>query len=77
MTPHGNKVGRYVERVGIATSVWINVVTGGASNQTFSARNWMWRKQGKFNLVWLIDYLLGENHCAECWVYWKVREGKW
>jgi len=68
---------KYVERVGIATSVWINVVTGGSSNQTFSARNWQWKKDGKLNLVWLIDFLLGEGHCAQCWVYWKVRDGKW
>lgn len=70
-------MGRYLNRVFIATSVWINVVLGGASNQTFSARNWDWKKNGRFNLVWLIDKGLGNGHCSECWVYWKVREGKW
>ena len=30
---------KYFERVGIALSVLLNVVLGGYSNQTFSARN--------------------------------------
>ena len=68
---------KYITRVGVAMSVLFNVLTGGASNQTFSARNWQWKKNGKFNLVWLIDILLGKGHCVECWVYWKVRDGKW
>ena len=68
---------KYLTRVGVAMSVLFNVLTGGASNQTFSARNWQWKKDGKFNLVWIIDKLVGKDHCAECWVYWKVREGKW
>lgn len=67
----------YFERVGIAMSVLFNVILGGRSNQTFSARNWQWKKENKFNLVPAIDFVLGHNHCAECWVYWKVREGKW
>ena len=55
----------YVVRVAVALSVLFNVLTGGASNQTFSARNWGWKKQGKANLVWLIDFLFGRDHCAE------------
>lgn len=70
-------MGKYLNRVFIATSVWINVVLGGASNQTFSARNWDWKKNNRLNIVWLIDMALGQGHCSECWVYWKVREGKW
>jgi hypothetical protein len=68
---------KYLNRVGVAMSVLFNVLTGGASNQTFSARNWQWKKDKKYNLVWLIDLVIGKGHCAECWVYWKVREGKW
>ena len=71
------RLSKYINRVLVATSVWINVVTGGASNQTFSARNYDWQRNGKLNIVWLIDKLLGEDHCSECWVYWKVRENKW
>ena len=73
----GCKVRAYVVRVSVALSVLLNVVLGGASNQTFSARNWHWKKQGKINMVWLIDKVIGKGHCAECWVFWKVREGKW
>ena len=67
----------YIVRVSIASSVLLNVVLGGASNQTFSARNWQRKKDNKPNMVWVIDKLIGKGHCVECWVYWKVREGKW
>lgn len=67
----------YIVRVSIASSVLLNVVLGGASNQTFSARNWQRKKDNKPNMVWVIDKLIGKRHCALCWVYWKVREGKW
>ena len=67
----------YMKRVLIATSVLVNVILGGAGNQTLSARNWQWKKENRYNAVWLIDKVLGEGHCAECWIYWKVREGKW
>ena len=72
-----NEVKGYVIRVGVALSVLLNVVLGGASNQTFSARNWQRKKDNKSNMVWVIDKIIGKGHCAECWVYWKVREGKW
>ena len=68
---------RYFIRVGIALSVLVNVVLGGESNQTFSARNWQWSKDCRPNAVWLIDKVLGVGQCVQCWVYWKVREGKW
>jgi len=67
----------YLTRVGLALSVLANVILGGPSNQTFSARNHAWKKEGKPNLTFLIDKLLGPQHCSECWVYWKVREKKW
>ena len=65
---------KYLTRVGIALSILINVILGGASNQTFSARNWQWKKDKRFNLVWLIDLALGEDHCAGCWVNWQIRK---
>jgi len=70
-------VKKYLLRVGTALSVLINVILGGASNQTFSARNYQWQRDKKPNLVYLIDKLFGKDHCSECWVYWKVREKKW
>ncbi len=66
----------YWFRVVTAVSVLINVVLGGSNNQTFSARNWQWKRDKRFNIVWLIDVVLGKGHCCECWVYWKTRR-KW
>lgn len=45
----------YLHRVFIATSVLLNVLLGGPNNQTFSARNWTLKRQGKINAVLLID----------------------
>ena len=64
----------YFNRIFIALSVLLNVLLGGDNNQTFSARNWHWRRNKKPNIVRLIDLILGEDHCMECWVYWKVRK---
>lgn len=69
----------YLKRVGIAISVLFNVLLGGYSNQSFSARNYEWKKQGKRNLVWLIDYIAkivfkDYNHCLSAWVYWHIRK---
>ena len=66
----------YIKRVLIAFSVLVNVILGGMNNQTFSARNWQWKREHKLNLVWLIDIVVGKGHCSECWVYWKTRR-KW
>ena len=69
----------YATRVGIALSVLLNVILGGYSNQTFSARNYAWKREGNWNIVWLIDfafrYTTGEeNHCMNSWVYWYTRK---
>lgn len=65
---------RYFVRVGVAISVLMNVILGGKSNQTFSARNWEWKMSKRPNLVWLIDTVFWneENHCKESWVYWNM-----
>jgi hypothetical protein len=67
---------KYIERIGIAVSVLLNVLSGGASNQTLSARNYEWKRQGRLNFVFLIDLIfwLDEAHCCTSWAYWKVRE---
>ena len=66
------KILKYLERVGIALSILINVILGGSSNQTFSARNYGWKKVGKLNIVWLIDFLIfwDKDHCLHSWLYW-------
>jgi hypothetical protein len=70
------KLTKYAERVGIALSVLLNVVLGGYSNQTFSARNYGWKREGKPNLVWLIDtiFWFDPDHCMDSWTYWYVRK---
>lgn len=70
---------KYFERVGIALSVLFNVIVGGYSNQSFSARNYQWAKDGKPNLVrqidWVFYQLTGETqHCLVAWTYWYVRK---
>lgn len=66
---------KYIERVGIAISVLLNVLTGGPSNQSFSARNWQWKRDGRYNLVYIIDifWYSKPNHCMEAWVWWYTR----
>ena len=64
----------YLFRVGIALSILINVILGGKSNQTFSARNYQRKKDNKPNLVWFIDQVLQKGHCQMCWVNWTVRK---
>lgn len=65
----------YFIRIGIALSVLFNVILGGSSNQTFSARNWQWKREGRRNLTSCIDklFFFDPDHCLECWVHWKVR----
>ena len=63
----------YLLRILTALSVLLNVILGGCLNQTFSARNWERKRKGKTNLVWLIDAILGKDHCVMSWTYWKTR----
>lgn len=67
---------KYISRVGIAISVLFNVILGGYSNQSFSARNYAWKREGKPNLVWLIDkiFWFDPDHCMQAWSYWIVRK---
>jgi len=62
----------YILRICVAISVLFSVLLGGRSNQTFSARNHMWRRQGKPNVAALIDALFGNGHCLTSWVYWAT-----
>jgi len=64
----------YIERVLIAVSILFNVLLGGPSNQTFSARNYRRKLDGKLNLVWLIDgiFFWDPDHCFHAWIYFKT-----
>lgn len=62
----------YIARVSIQISILFNVVTGGSTNQTFSARNYEWKRKNLPNLVSIIDaiFFWQPNHCMICWTYW-------
>ena len=66
-------ISRYLKRVLISLSITANVILGGRSNQTFSARNHQWKRDKRPNLSKSIDSLLGKGHCLECWINWRVR----
>jgi len=65
---------RYFNRVLLSFSILINTLLGGETNQSFSARNWGWKRTGRPNIVWLIDLLFffEPNHCAESWIKWLI-----
>lgn len=67
----------YFVRVGIAVSILINVMLGGHFDQSFSARNYEWKKSGHLNLVWLFDliFFFDKNHCLCSWTYWILKKG--
>ena len=67
-----NWLGRYISRVGIAFSILFNTLCNGPSNQSFSARNWELKRNGRFNVVFLIDWVffLDKDHCLTSWIYW-------
>lgn len=68
-------MGKYFYRVLISVSMLVNVLMFGEIGQTLSARHYDRKRNGKWNLSRQIDWLLGENHCLECWCWWKTR--KW
>jgi hypothetical protein len=39
----------------------------------FPTRHWQRKKDKQFNLVWLIDKVMGEDYCATQWVEWKLK----
>jgi hypothetical protein len=71
-----NIVVRYFSRVGTALSVLLNVLLGGSSNQTLSARNYELKRSGEPNIVWVIDILFfwDKDHCMNSWLYWFLRK---
>jgi hypothetical protein len=67
-------VHHYLKRVMTSLSILLNVLLGGDNNQTFSARNYEWKRRGLPNMSILVDFIFGKDHCLHCWVYWKVRK---
>lgn len=67
------KVSDYLRRIIIASSILLNVLLGGHSNQTLSARQYELKRKKKLHLVWLIDRIFWWDieHCMMSWVYWN------
>jgi hypothetical protein len=67
---------KYILRVAIAISVLLNVILGGSSNQTLSARNYHWKRINRPNAVWLINHLVfwDEDHCMMSWLFWYTKK---
>lgn len=70
------KIRRYLKRVLIALDVLTNVILGGELGQTFSARNWHWKKNNKPNIVWLIDLIFfwDSTHCMNSYIWWAYEK---
>lgn len=68
------KLFRYIERIAVALSVLLNVILGGSSNQTLSARQYQRKRDRKLNLVWLIDtiFFFDQDHCMMSWLFWNT-----
>lgn len=65
---------RYIRRTLTAGSIFLNVLTGGKSNQTLCARNWELNLIGKQNASKIIDafFFFDPNHCERSWNYWNA-----
>lgn len=52
----------------------INVLFGGSMNQTLSATQYQRKRDGKVNLVRLIDavFFWERGHCEEAWIKWQI-----
>ncbi len=66
------KILKYLNRILIAIDVLLNVILGGELNQTYSARSWLFKKQGRLNVVWLIDaiFFWDKFHCMNSYIVW-------
>ena len=67
---------KYLKKILLSLSILLNVILGGRANQTFSARNYAWKKANKPNICWLIDliFFYDPNHCMMSWLYWHTRK---
>jgi len=64
----------YINRVCISFSILLNTIFGGKSNQTLSATQYERKRNGLWNICWLIDriFFWDDRHCENAWVKWKI-----
>ena len=66
---------RYFVRLGTAFSTFLNVLLGGPSHQTLSARNFERKLLKKWHVCWFINWLLrNPTHCTESYIWWATRK---
>lgn len=65
---------KYLNRVAVQFSIFVNVMLGGKLNQTVSATQHQRKRDGKANVASIIDtiFFWDVEHCMEAWVKWKV-----
>ncbi len=47
---------------------------GGKLHQSFSARNYGWKINSKYNVVRAIDFVFGKTHCQKAWEKWLLNQ---
>ena len=65
----------YLFRVLTMLSCLLNAIVLGKAYQSFSVRNWDRKRRGLIHIVPVIDFFLGEDHCLESWVTWRIARG--
>ena len=67
---------KYIGRVSIAFSIFVNALLGGKNNQTFSAGQYGRKQKRKWNVCWAIDLAFyfeqSSGHCQQSWVKWEI-----
>lgn len=57
-------------------SMFVNMYLGGLDNQTIGANQYERHRDGRFNIVWLLDaiwYVVdGKDHCCIEWIDWNI-----
>jgi hypothetical protein len=66
----------YLYNVGSAFSVLINVICGGRVGWPVCATMYQRRRDGRFNIVPVLDAVLSREHCRRCWVNAIKRDRK-
>lgn len=74
------KIKQYFREIGteltcvlFAVSILMNVIFGGKSNQTLSARSYDRKRNNKFNFSWFFNLIFNDaSHSMDNWIAWKT-----
>ena len=70
------KIKAYLFRILVMVSCLFNAFVFGKAYQSFSVRNWDWKRRNRYHVVPVIDFFLGKDHCMESWVTWRLARDK-